>query len=148
MPELQQRRRSAPDLSVVKKFSGGSDRYHFDNFVKAVRSGKPRGQNCDITEGHLSAALCHLANISLRLGKTVMLGELKDVAGSKEANAALKRMLAHLDHNKIDLSKTPAFYGPTLTLDVKKERFSGNNDKANGMLKRDYRKGFEPFHQA
>ena len=39
---------------------------HFENFVNAVRSGKHEDLNCDIAEGHLSAALCHLANISLR----------------------------------------------------------------------------------
>ncbi len=50
------------------KFNGGDDQYHFDNFVKAVRSRKVEDLNGDIAEGHLSAALCHLANISYRLG--------------------------------------------------------------------------------
>ena len=77
-----------------------------------------------------------------------MLGELKDIAGSKEANDALKKMLGHLEDNKVDLSKTPAFYGPLLPIDVKKEKFTGNNDKANAMLTREYRKGFEPFQGA
>jgi predicted dehydrogenase len=135
-----------PDLSVVQKFSGDGD--HFANFIKAVRSGKHEDLACDISEGHISAALCHLSNISLRLGKTVMLGELKDIAGSKEANDALKKMLGHLEDNKVDLSKTAAFYGPLLPIDVKKEKFTGNNDKANAMLTREYRKGFEPFQGA
>ena len=52
----------------VAKFQGGGDQHHFDNFVKAVRSRKHEDLNCDIADGHLSASLCHLANISYRLG--------------------------------------------------------------------------------
>jgi hypothetical protein len=136
----------APDLSVIQKFEGGGD--HFENFVNAVRSGKHEDLNCDISEGHPSAALCHLANISLRQGKTTMLGELKDIAGTKEANEILKKMLTHLEDNKVDLSKTPAFYGALLAIDAKKETFTGNNDKAKAMLTREYRKGFQPFAEA
>ena len=39
---------------------------HFDNFLKAVKSRKHTDLNADIVEGHLSAALCHMANISYR----------------------------------------------------------------------------------
>src|SRR5262245_27784600 len=133
----------SPDLQVVKKFSGGGDQLHFENFVNAVRSGKHEDLNCDISEGHPSAALCHLANISLRNGKQVTAGDLKDIAGSKEANDALKKMVGHLEDNKVDL-KSPAMFGALLPMDPKTERFTGNNEKANAMLSREYRKGFEP----
>jgi predicted dehydrogenase len=134
----------SPDLQVVQKFSGGGDGLHFENFVKAVRSGKHTDLNCDIAEGHLSAALCHLANISYRLGKEVTVGELKEIAGGKEANDALKRMVAHLEENKVSLKDT-AHFGPLLTLNPKTEQFTGGTlaDKANSMLTREYRKGFE-----
>ena len=46
----------------IKKFSEGGD--HFANFIKAVRSRKHTDLNADIQDGHLSAALCHTANIS------------------------------------------------------------------------------------
>ncbi|MFO0843596.1 MAG: Gfo/Idh/MocA family oxidoreductase [Gemmataceae bacterium] len=55
------------DGEVVKKFEGGGD--HFGNFIKAVRSRKKEDLNADILEGHLSSALCHLGNVSHRLGK-------------------------------------------------------------------------------
>jgi predicted dehydrogenase len=42
---------------------------HVGNFLKAVRSRNPADQNADILEGHLSASLCHLANISYRTGR-------------------------------------------------------------------------------
>jgi predicted dehydrogenase len=41
----------------------------FANFLHAVRSRKPADLQADILEAHYSAALCHLANISYRLGK-------------------------------------------------------------------------------
>jgi predicted dehydrogenase len=132
-----------PDMKVLEKFSGGGDGAHYENFVNAVRSGKHTDLNCDIAEGHPSAALCHLANISLRLGKPTPLNEVKEIAGSKEANAALERMMAHIKVNGIDLEKTMAHFGPVLPMDPKTERFTGNNEKANQMLNREYRKGFE-----
>jgi hypothetical protein len=133
----------SPDLQVVQKFSGGGDNLHFENFVKAVRSGRHEDLNCDIAEGHLSAALCHLANISYRLGKEVPLGELKEIAGGKEATDYLKGMVAHLLSNKVDPAAV-AHVGPLLTIDPKAERFTGElKDKANPMLTREYRKGFE-----
>ena len=45
---------------------------HRENFIKAVRSRNPLDLNADILEGHLSSALCHLANISYRLGREVL----------------------------------------------------------------------------
>src|SRR4051812_603527 len=133
----------SPDLQVVQKFSGGGDNNHFENFVKAVRSGRHEDLNCDIAEGHLSAALCHLSNISYRLGKEVPLEALKEIAGGKAATEYLKGMVAHLLENKVD-PKAVAHAGPLLTIDPKTERFTGElKDKANPMLTREYRKGFE-----
>lgn len=42
---------------------------HFGNFVNAVKSRKTADLNADVEEGHLSSALCHLANVSYRLGR-------------------------------------------------------------------------------
>ncbi len=49
----------------------GPGKGHFGNFIAAVRSRKTADLNADILEGHHSAALCHLANISYRLGELV-----------------------------------------------------------------------------
>ena len=51
----------------VKTFHGASN--HFSNFISAVQSRSQEDLNCPILEGHLSSALCHLANVSYRLGK-------------------------------------------------------------------------------
>jgi predicted dehydrogenase len=41
---------------------------HIGNFLNACRSRKQSDLNCDVEQGHVSAGLCHLANISYRLG--------------------------------------------------------------------------------
>ncbi|HEV3167619.1 MAG TPA: Gfo/Idh/MocA family oxidoreductase [Isosphaeraceae bacterium] len=69
---------------------GGGD--HFGNFVKAVQSRKPELLNAEILEGHLSSALCHLGNISYRLGRAVTLDPQAENFGPDEAaNALLTR---------------------------------------------------------
>ena len=45
---------------------------HFENFRKAVVSRRVSDLSCDVEEGHLSAALCHLANISYRTGDNLL----------------------------------------------------------------------------
>ena len=130
------------DGKETAKFAGGSDQLHFDNFVKAVRSRKHEELNCDISEGHLSASLCHLANISYRLGTEQPVGKAEKVSTDKSVNEFAAGMLAHLKANKLDAEKTVGRFGPVLAIDAKTERFT-NNDKANALLTREYRKGFE-----
>jgi hypothetical protein len=43
----------------------------------------------------------------------------------------------------VDVDKATGLVGPKLSIDPKKEVFIGGNDKANAMLKDEYRKGFE-----
>ena len=131
------------DQNVVKKFSGGGD--HFGNFVKAVRSRKRSDLTADIEEGHLSSALCHLGNISYRMGQAVSLKELDErLQGDAEKAKTFKRFANHLTDNKVNLEETPLYLGQSLTLDGKKEIFTGElAEKANLKLTREYRKGFE-----
>jgi len=131
------------DGNKIREFSGGGD--HFGNFLAGVRSRKIEDLNGDILEGHLSSALCHLGNISLRLGKQVpakdadpMVAKIKTTDNALET---LERTMAHLTDNGVDLDKTQLQMGPTLALDPESETFPGNDD-ANAMLTRDYRKGF------
>ena len=42
---------------------------HIANFLKAMRSRNSADLTCDIEEGHISAALVHMANISYRTGR-------------------------------------------------------------------------------
>jgi len=66
---------------------------HFNNFFECVRSRKREDLTADIEEGHLSAALCHLANISYRTGRSLKFDPSKESFGSDaEANALLTQV--------------------------------------------------------
>src|SRR4029079_5454526 len=129
----------------VTRFEDGQDKYHFANFLQAVRSRKLTDLNADIEEGHLSSALCHLGNISYRLGAQMSADELdKTVATLKttdNAKETLERTLAHLKDNGVDMAGTKLGVGPVLAFDPKTETFPGN-DKANAMLTRESRKPY------
>ena len=67
---------------------------HFENFRKAVLSRRVSDLNCDVLEGHLSAALCHLANVSYRTGDKLLFDPSAErFVGNYGANTLLKRGL-------------------------------------------------------
>ncbi len=64
---------------------------HVGNFINCIRDRKR--PNAEAEEGHVSAALCHMANISFRVGdRKLMFDSTKETfADDKEANQYLKR---------------------------------------------------------
>lgn len=63
---------------------------HHDNFLDAVLKGEKA--NAPVEVGHVSAGVCHLANIATRLRTTVEFDPVKEVVtNSKEANALVRR---------------------------------------------------------
>jgi predicted dehydrogenase len=72
---------------------GGKDeKSHFGNFLKAVRSRKVSDLTADVEEGHHSAVLCHLANISMRVGRKLQFDTNKQqFIGDAEANTYLTK---------------------------------------------------------
>ncbi len=122
------------------KFEGGGDKHHYANFVKAVRSRKQEDLNADILEGHLSSALCHVGNISYRLGTPISVKELAaSFAGDAEKLETLDRFQQHLRENQVDLETTKITAGPKLTLTDKEEFKGARAEDANKMLTREYR---------
>jgi predicted dehydrogenase len=129
------------DGEVIQRFKGGED--HFANFIKAVRSRKVEDLNADILEGHFSSALCHLGNISYRLGEEQPFGQTPHAfAKDKDAGETFSRMEQHLKDNKISLDDLKCRVGPKLKVDTTKESFVENKE-ADALLTRNYRKGFE-----
>lgn len=133
------------DGKKVAEFKGEAD--HFANFLKAVRSRKKEDLNADIEEGHYSSALCHLGNISYRLGETISVADAAQKIESLESHDNAKdtweRTTAHLKANNVDLNTIKIGMGPHLKLDPKTETFPGSDaEKANAMLTRDYRAPF------
>jgi len=69
-----------------------SEGNHMQNFVDAIRADDPKLLACDIVEGHLSAALPHLANISYRVGHQLRFDpKTERFDDDKKADALLNR---------------------------------------------------------
>jgi len=65
---------------------------HYRNFVDAIRAGDPKLLTCDILEGHLSAALPHLANIAYKTKRMLTFdGPSERFVNDKEADQLLTR---------------------------------------------------------
>jgi predicted dehydrogenase len=128
------------DGKEIKKWSGSED--HFANFISAVRSRKSDDLHADILQGHLSSALCHTGNISYRLGQKKSQEEITAaLKADHDLTEAFGRMSDHLRENGVDFAKDHATLGMALNMDPKAERFK-DNDKANAMLRREYRAPF------
>ena len=116
---------------------------HFENFIAAVRSRKISDLNAEVLEGHYSAALCHLANMSIRLGKKVPFEPRTAAFGDNPAaHEVYDRTVEYLKANKIDTNKSGYVLGRKLIVDAQAERIV-DDAEANALLTRDYRKGFE-----
>ena len=115
----------------------------FGNFIEAVRTRKREDLYADIREAHLSAAVCHLGNISYRLGEQVSGTEEPDVLNAHEEVRTSWTAIADRvnDALGLDLAKSTYQLGPKLEFDAETEKFVGNAD-ADALLTRDYR---EPF---
>jgi hypothetical protein len=123
--------------------SKGAEGGHFDNFLAAVRSRKVEDLNADILEGHYSASLCHLANMSYRLGEQVPFSpRTRALAGNAAAEDALARMEEHLaKEQNIKLETERLTVGRPLKVDAYTETIF-NDAEANKLLTRNYRKEF------
>ncbi len=86
---LGERREPGPSM---KPTGDDTTKLHFENFRKAVMSRRVSDLNCDVLEGHISAALCHLANVSFRTGDKLLFDpERERFVGNYGANTLLKR---------------------------------------------------------
>jgi predicted dehydrogenase len=87
---LGPKRKPGPSKSVQGEPMMDVD--HFRNWTQVVRSRDLKQLNAEITEGHYSVSLCHLANIAYRVGRTVTFDpQAEKCPGDAEANALLAR---------------------------------------------------------
>jgi len=81
-----------PPVEFDRAADAKAHRRHWLNFVECVRSRKVEDLACDILEGHRSAALCHLANISYRLGRSLTFNpDTEKFVNDPEADGFLTR---------------------------------------------------------
>jgi len=142
IPKGSDKPEKLPKFDGTRGPSNPGENGHFSNFINGVRSRKTSDLNADILDGHYSSALCHLANISYRLGEDLPFNaKTKAFGDNKEAYETLERTAAHLSDNGVKLDETTFRVGPKLMVDAKNESFIGSAD-ANKLLTRDYRKPF------
>jgi hypothetical protein len=95
-----------------------------------------------IEVGHVSSGLCHLGNISYRLGKpTEYNPQLGKISGNEFGTDALARMADHLKDSGVTFDGKNLLVGRKLDFDGKAERFN-SDDEANSLLTRKYRAPF------
>lgn len=123
------------DGNVVKTFSGGGD--HFANFVDAVKAGNPSLCNAPVLGGHLSSALCHLGNVSVKMGRDERLSDVR--IPDRDLAEAFGRMVSHLGDNGV-AGTSMVKVGPRLAVDVRRERMKDR--AADALCTRDYRAPF------
>jgi len=118
-------------------------RPHFRNFIDCVRSRKREDLHGEILEGHRSALLAHLGNISYRLGEDVPFDKQTRAFGDdKLACDSFEDMKRHLvDVARLELSGATYRLGPTLRFDAQAERFVAHPE-ADRMLTHPYRAPF------
>ena len=135
------------DGKTVKKFGVTNGRGHLENWLAAIREGLKDGKHeleLSAHTGHISAALCHMANISYYIGKEATAGQCSGaLGGNKMKEEVYDRFASHLDKNGVDITKNKPTLGPLLSFDPDKELFTGDGaEKANKLVKGDYRKEF------
>jgi predicted dehydrogenase len=130
--------------TLIRKFENTGSVDPQSNFIQAVRSRKTADLKTDIEEGHLSTALCHLGNISHRLGTAAEpAAMLEALMGDNDALEAFERFRRHLGVHGVDLGQTRGVLGPWLTLSPGEEAFTGPRAReANALLRRECRAPF------
>jgi len=80
----------APGMVPGEVKGGNLEEAHVRNFLDCVKSRKR--PNADIEEGHLSAVMCHLGNLSTKLGRSIKWDATKEqCVGDDEANRLLTK---------------------------------------------------------
>ncbi len=114
----------------------------FGSFIAAVRSRNPSDINCNAEVAHYSAALCHLGNISYRLGEqTPFHKKARSLGDNKVVVGAFENVRENLQAVDIKLAEHTYQLGRTLEFNPKTETFA-NDSQANALLTRPYRKPF------
>lgn len=112
------------DGQRIEHFGGDSGQRIFQNFVDCVKSRRREDQYAEIEQGHISTAVCHLANNAHRIGES---GVDMDQVGRRakmlpQSGLGWTEFSEHIAANEVDLSTTPLVLSPVLTIDAAKER--------------------------
>ena len=85
-------RKNEPGPVLTDEGGGEAGQPHFENFIDCVRSRATTKLRASLEEGHFSTTLCHLGNISYRVGRSVKFdGATERFVGDEEADKLLGR---------------------------------------------------------
>ena len=85
-------KKNEPGPTFVAEEKRDAGQAHFENFIDCMRSRTSENLRAPIEEGHFSTALCHLGNISCRIGRSVTFdGTSERFVRDEEADALLGR---------------------------------------------------------
>lgn len=85
-------RKNEPGPVMTAETAADPGQAHFENFIECVRSRKSQDLRAPLEEGHFSSTLCHLGNISYRVGRSVTFdGKAERFVGDEEADRLLGR---------------------------------------------------------
>ena len=122
---------------------------HMQNFVEAVQAGDRGLLRSDCSIAANSSAMAHMANISFQLGGESSPEKLEAAFGKsvqqRDMLARLRESVMLFNANQDgDGSQVPWLLGPALSFDAAGYQFTGpDSDRANALMTRDYRKGYE-----
>jgi predicted dehydrogenase len=110
----------------------------FGSFISCIRNHTPGAVNAPILQGHYAAALCHLANISYRLGKEFPFSHEPECLTNPQVAESFEMIKRNLKGVGVNLDKTNYRMGRTLSIDPQTERFIGDPE-ADKLLTQTYR---------
>jgi hypothetical protein len=121
--------------TLIRRFRGDNGEGHQANFLEALRSRKTSDLNAPILEGHVSSAVCHLGNLSYRLGRPGDAPACQTALGNRPPVAeGFPRLVQSLEGIGVDLAKTPFALGPWLELDTHTGEIQGAEGGDAGQL--------------
>lgn len=119
---------------TIKNYSGNAGRGHQQNFINAVRANNASMLAAPIEGSHLSSGICHLSNISYKMGQQADPDQVKArMSDYEDIRQTTNAQLRNLEANKVDWNKL--VLGPKLNFDPKTETFTGDHaNDANELL--------------
>jgi hypothetical protein len=120
---------------TIKNYSGNAGRGHQQNFIDAVRANKHSMLAAPIEGCHVSSGICHLANVSYKMGQQSSLDEvISRMSDYEDIRQTTKAQLRNLKDNEVDWNDL--LLGPKLSFDPKTEAFIGEHSKGANQLLR------------
>jgi predicted dehydrogenase len=121
----------------LRQFPGEGGSRHMANFLQAIRTRRAGDLNAPVLQGHYSSTLCHVGNISWRLGREESPAACREaVRHHPGAAEVLDQLTGHLAANDLNPARTRFVLGPSLELDPASGEIRGVTGGDSALLGR------------